>query len=141
MKLRAIFVWFVTPIVAGGAVLWAGVTLMGYTAAFIAEHRMFGLPPSLVMFLEDIVVWVSLSLLMGLAIGFAVQHKSVHVAFVSSVASMLIFVILGFVSTDLTFVESIRIASSLFSAPALYIMIALPLGAYLYTKAWRHSGE
>lgn len=130
---RKVLVWLVAPIVAGWGVLWTGVTLTGYTAAFVAEYRMFGFPPNVVSFLEDIIVWVPLSMLTGAGIGFAVPHKSVCVALASSVAAIIFIITLG-VSAGLTFAEAAHTTIGLFREPVLCVLITLPLGAYLYTR-------
>jgi hypothetical protein len=139
MKTRTLLEWFATPLIAAATVLWVGVTVYGFTAAFVAQHRMFGLPPDLVLALEETIVWVPLAFLVGIAIGFIVQHSAVYVALASAAATFALFVAMALLgdtwsSSGLEWTQQFTISVSLFATPGLYITIAIGLGARLSAK-------
>ena len=57
-----------TPPVVGVLLVWACVAALGLIAAFVGEHRLFGLPVTRVMFWEDVAAWVPLSIATGWAL-------------------------------------------------------------------------
>ena len=135
---KRVAVVLIFPPIVGVLLLWLCVSLVGVIAAFVSEHRFFGLPVYPVMFVEALLAWLLPSVLVGLLLGGTLGRDALVVG-VASAGCAFIWVLLA--SSDLWLGKSVRdgveVVARVFSTAMILMFIGLPGGVLAGLRLWR----
>lgn len=138
MKQRILYL-IVVPAVLGVLLVWACVSMVGLLAAFVSEHRFWGLPVYPVMVVEELLAWVPFCALAGFALGTFLPKSPLPASFATAVFGFLFLLLTSF---DLWSGSSLAQVVDTFAlsylTPGLLMAIATPLGALIAIR-WKRS--
>ena len=123
--------------------LWGGVVLIGIVAVVAVEHRYFGLPVGVAMFIENLLAWVPLSLLVGALIGKWVARHALAWSFYTFCVAFG-WLLWGALRMDRQSPESgatgiWEMFIYLAGTSGIYLLVATLAGTYLVSRAKRAS--
>ena len=137
---RASLVLAVAALTSVGLV-WACVFVYGTLAVLATEHRLFGFPAYLAMSIQDVVAWVPLSVLAGVALRFVLRRDALTASILTAVVSIAFLLFGGNLDwASYSFSESAETAAAFFLLPVISLCIFIPLGAQV-AKRWINDHE
>jgi hypothetical protein len=134
VKIRAIVVWIVVPVLVGTVLLLAGVQVVARVPTFLFERQFFGLSPAVVFAVADFVVWSLMSVPAGLLVGYLAWRRPIPIALSTCAVALLAFLL----STLLDDLEiGVLQTLELFWKLLLSMIVFVTLGALLGAKLRR----
>jgi len=137
MKQRILYL-VVIPAALGVLLVWACVSLTGLLAAFVSEHRFWGLPVYPVMVVEELFAWVPLCALAGFTLGTLLPNNSLAASFATAVFGFLFLLLSTFeLWSSSSMMEAVNTFAFAFLTTGLLMTIATLLGALLAIRRKR----
>ena len=137
MKQRILFL-VVIPAILGVLLVWACVSLVGLLAAFVSEHRFWGLPVYPVMVVEAFLAWVPLCALAGFTLGTLLPKNPLTASFATAVSGFLFLLLTSFeLWSGSSLAEAIGTFAFAFLTTGALMAIATPLGTLLAIRRKR----
>ena len=137
MKQRILYL-VVIPAVLGVLLVWACDSMVGLLAAFVSEHRFWGLPVYPVMVIEELLAWVPLCALAGFTLGTLLPKSPLAASFATAVFGFLFLLLTTFeLWSSSSLMEAVNTFAFAFLTTGLLMTIATPLGALLAIRRKR----
>lgn len=125
----------------GVLLVWGCISLLGILAAFVSEHRFFGLPVYPVMVAETVLAWIPLNCLAGILLGLFLRKQAVYVCFLATAFGFLFLVLTSFDLwwTNESVLKSAATFAFIFGEVGILMLTALSCGALLAIRYARSN--
>lgn len=132
------FSLILVPIFAAALANWCVAHCMGLLIAFFIEHKLFGLPISIAVFVEEAIVYLPICLCFGLLVGFAVRPRPLLAGALTALVATAIFALIGYwyywQYLNLSNIQYLRVVLSTIVSPGLWFVVFFPLGSYAASR-------